>query len=127
MRRAQANAGSALCTMLDARDHHAFARAIQPGDWPTLGNLLLRLFGGHHGDHRSWAEVDSWAEGIASALLVVPPQESRSPPAKESSMQAPVNIRYCNLATSAARIRRDPRRLRRGTPPAHVCQTLQLT
>lgn len=70
IRRAQSRSPqiAALRALTGARSHHAFAGAVQPGDWSQLGNLLLRAFGGRPGDHRNWAEVDAWADSIANDL-----------------------------------------------------------
>lgn len=54
--------------LLHARGHHGFAGAIEPGYYPLIGRLFMKLFGGRYGDHRDWAEVDAWAEGIALEL-----------------------------------------------------------
>jgi menaquinone-dependent protoporphyrinogen oxidase len=54
--------------LVSPRGHHDFAGAIAKGDWSWAGGLMLRLLGGSYGDHRNWAEVDAWADEIATTL-----------------------------------------------------------
>jgi menaquinone-dependent protoporphyrinogen oxidase len=56
-----------LRAQLDVRDHRNFAGAIEREHWSTAGRAFFRLVGGTYGDHRHWADVDLWADGIARA------------------------------------------------------------
>jgi menaquinone-dependent protoporphyrinogen oxidase len=50
------------------RDHRHFAGAVAREHWGRLGTVFLRAFGGRFGDHRDWADVHAWADGIAKEL-----------------------------------------------------------
>ena len=47
--------------------HRNFAGVVQPTDWGRGGDLFISLLRGRYGDHRDWADVDAWADGIAAA------------------------------------------------------------
>lgn len=64
-RRTDAKDLTALRAAIRPRDHRYFAGAIERDHWSTVGNLALRLFGGRFGDHRNWADIDTWADRIA--------------------------------------------------------------
>ena len=53
---------------LRPRGHRNFAGVLRPDDWPSTGRLIFMGMGGQFGDHRDWADIDSWARGIATAL-----------------------------------------------------------
>jgi menaquinone-dependent protoporphyrinogen oxidase len=50
------------------RDHRLFSGVFEADHVPFLGRLIFRLVGGRYGDYRDWAEIDAWAEDIASHL-----------------------------------------------------------
>ncbi|MFP3907300.1 MAG: flavodoxin domain-containing protein [Acidimicrobiales bacterium] len=50
-------------------DHRYFAGAIEADHWPAFGNVVLRILGGRHGDHRDWNDIDAWADSIADHLI----------------------------------------------------------
>jgi hypothetical protein len=49
-------------------DYRVFAGVIEHDQWPLYGRVLLRVFGGHIGDNRDWAEIEAWARSIAGRL-----------------------------------------------------------
>lgn len=53
---------------IGVRDHRYFAGAISPDHWSPVGNVVLRLLGGRHGDHRDWDDIDAWSDRIAAGL-----------------------------------------------------------
>jgi menaquinone-dependent protoporphyrinogen oxidase len=55
-------------TVIRPRDHRAFAGAIRRDHWGLAGDVVFRLIGNGYGDHRDWAEIDAWADGIARRL-----------------------------------------------------------
>lgn len=54
--------------LLAPRDVHTFAGALERGHIPVAGRLVFRGCGGHFGDFRDWAGIDSWGLDIAEAL-----------------------------------------------------------
>ncbi|WP_285732746.1 flavodoxin domain-containing protein [Nocardiopsis sp. ATB16-24] len=50
------------------REHRLLKGALSPEHLPLFGRVVYRIMGGHYGDFRDWAEVDDWAEAIASEL-----------------------------------------------------------
>ncbi|BFV55403.1 hypothetical protein KCMC57_up05070 [Kitasatospora sp. CMC57] len=72
LRGLKARRGAELPTELRAAlrpvDHHDFAGAVAPEHWPITGRLVFRMMGGRYGDHRDWAEIEDWADGIARTL-----------------------------------------------------------
>lgn len=50
------------------RDVRLFSGVIRRADLPASGAAVLRLLGGHFGDFRDWAAIESWADGIDTAL-----------------------------------------------------------
>ncbi|PBC75856.1 menaquinone-dependent protoporphyrinogen oxidase [Streptomyces sp. TLI_235] len=48
--------------------HRDFAGAVAREHWPLVGRVVFRAMGGRFGDHRDWADIDDWAERIASSL-----------------------------------------------------------
>ncbi|MEU9048200.1 MULTISPECIES: flavodoxin domain-containing protein [unclassified Kitasatospora] len=57
-----------LRAVLQPVGRHDFAGAVSPQHWPIIGRLVFRVMGGRYGDHRDWAEIDDWADGIARTL-----------------------------------------------------------
>jgi menaquinone-dependent protoporphyrinogen oxidase len=53
---------------LRPRDYRVFAGVIDLDRWPAWGRLLFKALGGHAGDNRQWADIDSWAREIANEL-----------------------------------------------------------
>lgn len=53
---------------LNPRGHHSFAGVVERGHWGRVGDVFLWLFRGRYGDHRDWADIDAWADGIAQDL-----------------------------------------------------------
>jgi len=60
------------------RDYRVFAGTIRRDQFPLVGRLVFRGFGGHWGDNRKWAEIDAWSDSIARALTTAPVSSSRS-------------------------------------------------
>jgi menaquinone-dependent protoporphyrinogen oxidase len=52
------------------RDHRMFGGIIDMQHTPLWGRLFFRATGGRPGDHRDWASIQAWAQGIAGALPV---------------------------------------------------------
>ncbi len=50
------------------RGHRSFAGAVERTHWNLAGHLFLKAFGGSYGDHRDWADIDTWADAIAQQL-----------------------------------------------------------
>lgn len=50
------------------RDHALFSGVVEVSSSPLWGRLFYRLTGGRDGDHRDWAAIRSWAQGVAAAL-----------------------------------------------------------
>lgn len=48
--------------------HRNFAGRVAPRDWPLPGRLFFAAVGGRYGDHRNWAAIDAWSDGIAARL-----------------------------------------------------------
>ncbi|GAA3760371.1 flavodoxin domain-containing protein [Salinactinospora qingdaonensis] len=59
-------------TTIRSREHHLFAGAIRHDHFPPIGRVFYRLMRGRYGDFRDWADVDAWAESIATDLSMVP-------------------------------------------------------
>lgn len=53
-----------------ARGHRNFAGRLVPRHWGRMGHLFVRLTGGRFGDHRNWADIEAWADGIAASLAM---------------------------------------------------------
>ncbi|MGY1708808.1 flavodoxin domain-containing protein [Geodermatophilus sp. SYSU D00758] len=53
---------------LAPRDHRLFGGVVVLRGMPLWGRLFWLALGGRPGDHRDWAAVDRWADGIAAAL-----------------------------------------------------------
>lgn len=68
-RRREPDAVRALRPSHDVRDHADFAGVVERGQWPWVGDLFMRLFGGRYGDHRDWPAIDAWAATIAAAAV----------------------------------------------------------
>jgi menaquinone-dependent protoporphyrinogen oxidase len=64
-------------TAIRPRDHRNFAGVVRPADWGRFGALFLRLFGGTHGDHRDWRDVEAWAAEIARQLRTIEEADGR--------------------------------------------------
>ncbi|RFU20478.1 flavodoxin domain-containing protein [Geodermatophilus marinus] len=56
---------------LAPRDHRLFGGVVVLRGMPLWGRLFWLALGGRPGDHRDWAAVDRWADGIAAALPTV--------------------------------------------------------
>ena len=54
--------------VLRIHDHRNFAGAIEPYHWSGAARVFFKLVGGRYGDHRDWADVNTWADGIADEL-----------------------------------------------------------
>ena len=54
--------------MIRPRGHRNFAGAVERAHWDLAGHLFLKAFGGSYGDHRDWADIDTWADAIARQL-----------------------------------------------------------
>lgn len=52
---------------LDVQGHRDFAGVVDKDHWPLSGRLVFRLLTGRFGDHRDWADIDSWSDRIASS------------------------------------------------------------
>ncbi|MBN0042755.1 flavodoxin domain-containing protein [Streptomyces actuosus] len=50
------------------REHRLFTGVVTADQLPRSGRLFFRLAGGRFGDHRDWAAVEAWADGIAEDL-----------------------------------------------------------
>lgn len=59
---------ASLRSSLAARGHRNFAGAIARTDWPATGRAFFRAMGGRYGDHRNWAAIEAWADGIVAEL-----------------------------------------------------------
>ncbi|WP_030546966.1 flavodoxin domain-containing protein [Streptomyces albus] len=46
-----------------------FTGAVRRGALPPAGHAAFKAMGGHYGDHRDWAQIEAWADGIAQRLL----------------------------------------------------------
>ena len=46
---------------------------IEKEHWNLTGRLFFSVTGGHYGDHRDWADIDRWADGIAAELGALAP------------------------------------------------------
>jgi menaquinone-dependent protoporphyrinogen oxidase len=57
-------------TAIRPRGHRSFAGAVERDHWNLAGHLFLVLLGGTYGDHRDWADIDAWADGIARELSI---------------------------------------------------------
>ncbi|WP_457030763.1 flavodoxin domain-containing protein [Kitasatospora sp. P5_F3] len=68
-RRRQAELPPELEAAVHPRGQHDFAGAVAPAHWPPVGRLVFGVMGGRYGDHRDWAEIETWADGIARALV----------------------------------------------------------
>lgn len=66
-----------LQASLRPRDYRVFQGVIEKQQWPFWSRALFHLFGGRFGDHRDWAAVDEWGDGIATALLRLPDELKR--------------------------------------------------
>ena len=55
-----------------AEGHRNFSGAVERPQWGLKGRLFLKATGGRYGDHRDWADIEDWADGIASALRSAP-------------------------------------------------------
>ena len=51
------------------RDYRVFAGVIRREQWPLASRMLYHAFGGRLGDNRDWADIDTWADGMAVALI----------------------------------------------------------
>lgn len=49
-------------------DHRLFSGVVKPSQFPLASRVFLRLAGGHYGDFRDWAAIESWAAEIAGQL-----------------------------------------------------------
>jgi menaquinone-dependent protoporphyrinogen oxidase len=67
------------------RDVRLFSGVIRREHLPASGAAALRLLGGHFGDFRDWAAIDSWADGIDAALRATagPPAVTKASPVRE--------------------------------------------
>ncbi|HVX46749.1 MAG TPA: flavodoxin domain-containing protein [Mycobacteriales bacterium] len=52
--------------LLPVQDHRDFAGVVEAGHWPPTGRLIFRLFTGRFGDHRDWADIETWARMIVA-------------------------------------------------------------
>ncbi|MEU9997491.1 flavodoxin domain-containing protein [Streptomyces sp. NPDC050848] len=59
---------AALVEVVRPRDHGRFSGVIRREHLDRKGALLFRLLGCRYGDHRDWAAIDAWADGIAREL-----------------------------------------------------------
>ncbi|MEU6394684.1 flavodoxin domain-containing protein [Streptomyces sp. NPDC046939] len=50
------------------RGHRRLSGVIRPDHLDRRGRIVFRLLGCRYGDHRDWAEIDAWADGVATAL-----------------------------------------------------------
>lgn len=66
--RGESRAAAQFRDTVGPRGHRDFAGVIGPDQWGRIGNLVLRAFGGRFGDHRDWADIERWADGIGREL-----------------------------------------------------------
>lgn len=63
---------AALGDDLSPAGDHLFSGVVEPGQFPAAGRAVFRLLGVHYGDHRDWAAIDEWADGISDRLAADP-------------------------------------------------------
>ncbi|WP_282696572.1 flavodoxin domain-containing protein [Streptomyces sp. CC208A] len=59
---------AALVDLVRPREHRRFSGVIRREHLDRKGAVLFRLLGGRYGDHRDWAAIEEWADGIAGQL-----------------------------------------------------------
>lgn len=69
MRREPKNIGE-LLGAIGPREYRVFGGVIERSQWPAPARLFYHLLGGRLGDHRDWADIDTWARAIAAQLTV---------------------------------------------------------
>lgn len=50
------------------REHRLLSGVVARDQFPLGGRIMFRLMGCRYGDHRDWAAIEEWADGIARAL-----------------------------------------------------------
>lgn len=60
---------AAVTGAVQPRGHHRFAGVVAGEHWGLTGRVFMTGLGGRYGDHRDWAEIEAWADGIARDLL----------------------------------------------------------
>lgn len=59
---------ASMLELSGARDHRIFGGRLDKGDLGFGEKAVVRMVGAADGDFRPWAEIEAWAEEIASAL-----------------------------------------------------------
>lgn len=54
------------------RGQRVFAGVVERDQFPLVGRLVFRGFGGRWGDNRDWMEIDAWSDAIARELTMAP-------------------------------------------------------
>ena len=65
---------ASLRAAIQPGEHRNFAGAVARADWPGSGRAFFRAMGGHYGDYRNWAAIDTWADAIAAEPTVPSPR-----------------------------------------------------
>ncbi|RBY80795.1 flavodoxin domain-containing protein [Blastococcus sp. TF02A-26] len=63
-----ARVASGLPRELRPRDHRLFGGVVRMDGVPLWGRVFYLLARQRAGDHRDWAAIEAWADGIAAAL-----------------------------------------------------------
>ena len=58
-----------------AREHRIFGGRLDKGDLGFGEKAVVRLVGAAEGDYRPWAEIEAWAEEIATTLKAAEPAD----------------------------------------------------
>ncbi|MGP3769884.1 flavodoxin domain-containing protein [Streptomyces sp. SDT5-1] len=59
---------TAVVRAVHPRGYRRFSGVIRPEHLDRRGRILFRLLRCRYGDFRDWAEVDTWADGVADGL-----------------------------------------------------------
>ncbi|MEU8619168.1 flavodoxin domain-containing protein [Streptomyces sp. NPDC048623] len=63
---------AALVDAVRPREHRRFSGVIRREHLDRKGAFIFRVLGCRYGDHRDWAAIAEWADGIAKELNVLP-------------------------------------------------------